>query len=218
VAAWLALASVTTVAAAERPAEIRLGLAELESGLAKKPDLYLELDPAAGHLAIKSRGIELARVPLVAMTRLEFRPLFGGGAAPSLPAPAIWTVAQGPGDTDRETIAPTTLRPYTEEDAKAEPTPSSPGPPPVKKPGEEDKPSSYRVTLDNGWQLLLVNEPPRLGWWRRLVAAVTDGWLRVRGLEPSHPPLVTLVVAPDDARRLHHLFRTGMAILVAPPS
>lgn len=205
-------------AAAERPAEVRLGLAELEAGLAKKPGLYLLLDPAAGRLTVKSRGVELAAVPLLETVRLEFRPLFGGGSAPPLPAPAIWTVTQGPGDTDRETIAPVTLRPYSEEDAKAEPAPAGPGQPPAKKPGEGEKPASYRVSLDNGWQLLLVNEPPRLDFWRRLRAAVEDGLLRVRGREPSHPPLVALVVAPDDARRLHHLFRTGMAILVAPPS
>jgi hypothetical protein len=70
------------------------------------------------------------------------------------------------------------------------------------------------VQLDVGWQLYLVNEPPRLGWFRRFGAAIRDGWQRLRGEEPLHPPLVTLVVAPDDAQRLHHLFRTGMPILV----
>jgi hypothetical protein len=215
----LALSAAAAVAAPERSAEVRLSLAELETGLAQKPGLYLLFDPSAGRLTVKSRGVELTTVRVLATTRLEFRPLFGGGSAPPLPAPAIWTVTQGPGDTDRETIAPTTLRPYTEEDAKVELTPpSGPGQAPAKKPGEGDKPASYRVMLDNGWQLLLVNEPPRLGWWRRLAAAVTDGWLRVRGREPSHPPLVALVVAPEDARHLHHLFRTGMPILVAPAS
>jgi hypothetical protein len=216
--ACLALATAAAGTASERPVEVRLGLAELEAGLAKKPDLYLLLDASAGRLAVKSRGVELAVVPLLETTRLEFRPLFGGGSAPPLPAPAIWTVTQGPGDTDRETIAPITLRPYSEEDAKSEPVPGGPGQPAARKPGEGEKPSSYRVTLDNGWQLLLVNESPRLDWWRRWAAAVEDGWLRIRGREPAHPPLIAVVVAPDDARRLHHLFRTGMPILVAPPS
>ena len=99
-------------------------------------------------------------------------------------------MVEGPGDTDRETIAPTTLRPYSEADEEEEPpataTPGAPA-----KPGGEvaGKPTTYRVRLDVGWQ-------------------------RLRGEEPSHPPLIALVVAPDDARRLHHIFRTGTRILV----
>ncbi|HSG64375.1 MAG TPA: hypothetical protein VLD39_05215, partial [Gammaproteobacteria bacterium] len=78
----------------------------------------------------------------------------------------------------------------------------------------EGKPTTYRVRLDVGWQLLVTSEPPELGFVRRLAAAVRDGWQRLRGEEPSHPPLIALVVAPDDARRLHHIFRTGTRILV----
>jgi hypothetical protein len=63
---------------------------------------------------------------------------------------------------------------------------------------------------------MVVNESPRLGWLRRLSASVRDGWMRLRGEEPSHPPLIALVMAPDDARALHHLFRTGMPILALP--
>ena len=80
----------------------------------------------------------------------------------------------------------------------------------------EAKPTTYRVRLDVGWQLLVTSEAPRLGFGRRLVAAVRDGWQRMRGEEPAHPPLVALVVAPEDARRLHHIFRTGTRMLVLP--
>ncbi len=194
----------------------RLRLAELEADLAKQPNLYLVLDPVAGRLEVKARGMELTVVPVAELSLLTFRPLFGGADAPPLDAPTIWKVRQGPGDTDRETIAPTTLRPYSDEEEMEEPAATAPGAKPAKKPGEEEKPSSYRVSLDNGWQLFLANEPPRLGWFRRFGAAVADGWQRLRGAEPAHPPLVTLVVGADDARRLHHLFRTGMSILVAP--
>lgn len=41
-----------------------------------------------------------------------------------------------------------------------------------------------------------------------------DGWQRIRGEEPAHPPLLTLVMSADDAKRLHHLFRAKMPILV----
>jgi hypothetical protein len=207
---------VATGALAAGADEVRLQLVELEAGLAKKPDVYLVLDPVAGRLAVKARGLELSSVSVSEIARLEFRPMFGEAVAPPLRAPALWTVSQGPGDTDRETIAPTTLRPYSEEEERSEPSPGGASAP-VKKPGEDERPSSYRVSLDNGWQLLFVNESPRLGWFRRLGAAVRDGWQRLRGEQPAHPPLVALVVAPDDARRLHHLFRSGRAILVVPP-
>jgi len=206
------LLTVAVAARADSPAE-RLRLAELESELARKPDLYLVLDPAAGRLEVRGRGIALISVELRETSVLVFRPLFGRSESPALEAPAIWTVREGPGDTDRETIAPTTLRPYSQEEEMEEPVTGGP----EKKPEEiEKEPATYRVGLDNGWQLLLADRPPSFGWIRRFFASVRDGWLRLRGHAPRHPPLVALVVAPEDARRLHHLFRTGRSILVAP--
>lgn len=199
-----------TARAQEAPAT-RLRLAELESELAKKPDLYLVLDPAAGQLEVRARGLALNTVPFTELSLLTFRPLLGGGEEPpALEVPAVWKVTEGPGDADRETIAPTTLRPYSEEEEMAEPVAGAP----EKKPGTGEKPSSYRVRLDNGWQLYVVDEAPRLGWLRRFAASVRSGWQRLQGRQPGHPPLITLVVASDDARRLHHLFRTGTPILV----
>jgi len=193
----------------------RIREAELELSLAKQPDLYLVLDPPTKRLAVKARGMVLDQFPLQEVSQLVFHPLFGSASVPPLPAPAIWTVTRGPGDADRETIAPTTLRPYSEQEEQAE----SAAPDDKKKDdteGDPRTPSSYRVGLDTGWQLMLVNQPPRLGWGRRFAASVADGWARLHGEEPSHPPLVTLVVSPEVARQLHHLFRTGMPILVAP--
>ena len=190
----------------------RLQLVEMEASLARETGLYLVLDPRAARLSVKVRGVELSSTQLVEVSRLEFQPLFGGASSQPLPAPAIWHVAEGPGDTDRETIAPTTLRPYSEEDERQDP--SAPGAKPAPKKEENQWPSTYRVKLDIGWQLMVVNESPRLGWLRRLTASVRDGWMRLHGEEPSHPPLVALVMAPADAQALHHLFRTGMPILV----
>lgn len=210
----VATLAATPAVAGDAPPELRLRQLELETELARKPDLYLVLDAAARRLEVRARRMTLNGVELAEIAVLTFRPMFGGGrSTPRLEAPSIWRVTEGPGDADRETIAPVTLRPYSEEEEEVEapaPAPGSPAAPP----GEEQKPASYRVALDNGWQLLLTPESPRLGWFRRLGASVRDGWLRLRGREPAHPPLVALVVAPDDARRLHHLFRTGTPILV----
>jgi hypothetical protein len=211
-----ALWAAPAAAAASAP-ELRLRQADLETELAKKPDLYLVLDTTAKRLDVRARRLTLSGVELAEVAVLTFRPMFGGGApAPALEAPSIWRVTEGPGDADRETIAPTSLRPYSEEEEEAEPPAAAPAPAatPAAAPGEERKPATYRVALDNGWQLLLTPESPRLGWFRRFGAAVRDGWQRLRGREPAHPPLVALVVAPEDARRLHHLFRTGTPILV----
>lgn len=217
-AAVLAAAPLAAADAAPAAApELRLRQAELETELAKKPDLYLVLDAAARRLDVRARRLTLSGVDLAEVAVLTFRPMFGGEApAPALEAPSIWRVTEGPGDADRETIAPTTLRPYSEEEEEVEAPAAAPATAaaPAAAPGEELKPATYRVALDNGWQLLLTPESPRLGWFRRFGAAVRDGWQRLRGREPAHPPLVALVVAPDDARRLHHLFRTGTPILI----
>jgi len=191
----------------------RLRVMELEADLARQSDLYLYLDPSARRLAVKVRGLELAAFELREISRLVFQPLLGEAQAPPLPAPAIWTVVEGPGDTDRETIAPTTLRPYSEEEEREEPGPAIEN---RDEAAAERARTEYRIRLDVGWQLFVSDEAPQLGFARRLVAAVRDGWLRVRGEEPAHPPLVTLVVSPEDARMLHHLFRAGTQILVAP--
>jgi hypothetical protein len=73
---------------------------------------------------------------------------------------------------------------------------------------------SYRVQLENGWDLWITDRLPRQGLLRLVGAAFRDGWNRWRGRGLNLPPAVTLVMAPEDARRVHHLFRTGTAILV----
>lgn len=198
----------------------RLREIELEAELAKDASIYLVLDGREATLSIRVRALELDSVSLQETSRLVFRPLFATAGAPPISTPAIWRIVEGPGDSDRETIAPTTLRPYSDDDEAVD-SPSSPtdGVAPAGGQDEVEKAkarreTSYRVPLDNGWQLFITDRKPELGVVRRFLAAVRDGWQRLRGTEPAHPPLVVLVVAPDDARRLHHVFRTGTPILV----
>jgi hypothetical protein len=227
--AVVALLCATLASGAARAAEgasampplAALRIAEFETALAKGKGIYLVLDPRAGRLTVKSRGLTLDSVEIGELALLEFRPLLFKGDAPELIAPTVWKITEGPGDSDRETIAPPELRPYSEEE---EPEPE-PAPPPAgggapapakKKPEEMEKPSSYRVSLDNGWQLFITPEAPRGSFFRRLGAAVKDGWLRFKGRTTEHPPLVALVMPAPSGQRLHHLFRTGTEILVLP--
>jgi hypothetical protein len=212
--------AATPAGTPDSAALVRLRAVEFETALAREPKIYLVLDPSARHLDIKSRAMILERVEIEALGLLEFEPLFSKAESPELSAPTVWKVTQGPGDTDRETIAPVELRPYSEEEEKVEPAPAAPAggaaAPAPKKPDETTIPSSYRATLDNGWQLYVTGEAPQSTFFRRFVASVRDGWKRLRGEEPEHPPLITLVVAPAAAQRLHHLFRSGTEILVLP--
>ncbi|MBP7589468.1 MAG: hypothetical protein KBA72_16035 [Thermoanaerobaculia bacterium] len=216
----LAQAAAKPAAAPDGAALVRLRTAEFETALAREPKIYLVLDPKGLHLDIKSRAMVLERVELEDLLLLEFEPLFSSSDSPELSAPTLWKVTQGPGDTDRETIAPVELRPYSEEEEKEEPVVApaagAQAAPAKKKPDETTIPTSYRATLDNGWQLYVTAEAPQSSFFRRLVASVRDGWQRLRGEEPQHPSLITMVVAPAGAQRLHHLFRSGTEILVLP--
>lgn len=223
--AALALAFAGTPAgadASELPPLAELRIVEYETALAKGKGIYLVLDPTAKRLTVKSRGLALDAVELDEIALLEFRPLFSKGSAPELAAPMVWKITEGPGDADRETIAPPELRPYSEEEEEVpEPAPTSNGasgaPAPVKKkPEENEKPASYRVGLDNGWQLYITSQKPGGSFFRRLAASVQDGWSRLKGKEPNHPPLVALVMSAPSGQRLHHLFRSGTEILVLP--
>ena len=199
---------------ARTPEELRL--VELEGRLARSPIVYLVLDPEAKVLDIRVRGIIIERVELQGLELLAYRPLFGDAETPPLAIPAVWTITQGPGDTDREVIAPVRLRPYPKDGAEEEEAPPAPTPIPS---GEEGDPegeprATYRVQLDNEWQLYVVNAPPKLGFWHRYREAVRDGWQRLRGRQPAHPPLIALVLPEQSALRLHHLFRAKMPLLV----
>jgi len=203
-------------AADGRPARTpeELHLVDLEGRLARTPSVYLVLDPEAKTLDIRVRGIVIERVELQDLALLTYRPLFGEAVAPPLTIPAVWTILQGPGDTDREVIAPVRLRPYPKE---GEETADEPPPAPVPasgKDGDDEPRATYRVLLDNEWQLYIVNAPPKSGFWHGFLEAIRDGWLRLRGQQAVHPPLIALVVPEESGLRLHHLFRAKMPILV----
>jgi hypothetical protein len=191
-------------------APLRARVLELEAGLVKTPALYLVLDPAAGKLEVRSRGLVLDTVPVEEVRILHYRPLLGGGGHPQPEVPGIWTVIEGPGDTYREVIAPDALKPYVPEEERVEETAAAP-----------DKelpmpPSSYFVKLANGWQIGVFDREPQTGFFARFLQSVEGGWKRLLGRQRPSPPVVALAMAPDDARRIHHVFRTDLAVLVLP--
>ncbi len=199
------------------PARVATG--ELEAMLARQPALYLVLDPPRRVFEVRARGVVLDSIQLSGIETVSQQPFFGGSSPTLPPVPGIWSVAEGPGDTDREVISPATLRPYSnpdeEEDTQSAPAPvGTRGPAPTPTPVPE-APSSYRTRLENGWDLWITDQLPPTGFLQRYWAAVTDGWERLRGVGRSHRPAVMLAVANQDARRVHHLMRKGMPILVA---
>jgi hypothetical protein len=189
---------------------------EVELSVARRADVYLILSPAERVLEVRARGVTLDRIPLVGIELISQQRFFGR-SLPSAPSvPAQWVVRQGPGDLDREVIAPEVLRPMPAEDEEEPEAPASlpvAGPTPSPTPTVEP-PVSYRVQLENGWDLWVTDRLPRQGFFSVLGAALRDGWRRWRGRGVDVPPAVTLLMAADDARRVHHLFRTGSAIIV----
>lgn len=201
---------------------------ELEASLARKPNIYLKLDLGERLLQIKARGLVLDQMVVKGVEAAARKPFYQPTEPLRLPVPVILEVLQGPGDTDREVIAPPSLRPARrgdeEEEEKEKPTPVPRGPTPTPTPRPET-PSRYRVELIKAEaerastaQLVLwvTDQPPARSFWQRFREAVKEGWaVLVHHQEiPQEPPGLVLVVDPEDARRLHHLFRQGMTILV----
>jgi len=218
---FTSLAAAAVAVAGDAPLDpARVGSFELEAQLARKPSIYLVLDPPRRVLEVKARGVALDTIPLVGIELVSQRSLFGS-AAPEHPAlPALWAIDEGPGDTDREVIAPATLRPYTSEEEEEDEPAATPvpgatrGPAPTPTPVPEP-PVSYRSRLSSGWDLWVTDRLPPTGLWARYWAAVAEGWARLRGEARDHRPAIMVAVAPADARRLHHLMRKGMSLVVA---
>jgi hypothetical protein len=219
----LACISISLAAAGARAGDVppdpaRVAALELEAGLARQPSVYLVLDPQRRVLEIKARGAVLDTVQLIGIEIISQQPLLTRDLPDHPPIPALWTIKNGPGDTDREVIAPSELRPAPKDDEEeeAEPTPAVPptGPTPTPTPVPV-QPTSYRSRLANGWDLWITDRLPPQDLFGTLIAAVSDGWRRLRGLAQDHPPAITLAMTDDDARRIHHLMRSGTAILVA---
>lgn len=216
-----ALASIfTSLALAGEPplTPAKVASLELEASLAKRPDIYLKLDLSRRQLEVKARGMVLDQVPVQAIEGAARQAFYLRPRPLKLSVPSLWPVAVGPGDTDREVIAPESLRPARRADEEEEeptptPTPRAGQPTPTPPP---QTPSRYRVELEGGMLLWITDQPPARTLVARFWEAVREGWtfLFHRQEPPREPPGLVLVMATEDARRVHHLFRQGMQLLV----
>ncbi len=182
---------------------------ELELALARRPGLYLVVDPGRGQLVVKARGMELDRVPLRAVELLLPVPPAGEAGEAEVELPEVWRVVHAPKEEWRPVVAPPTLVPYREQE--------EPPVPAVTATPEPRPPAQYRVELDHGWMLAMGSNPPtNLG--RRLLARVRTGWNRLWGRPvDTGPPTLVVETSADDARRLLHMFRPGVSILLVDP-
>ncbi|MDX1999602.1 MAG: hypothetical protein SF066_17925, partial [Thermoanaerobaculia bacterium] len=182
---------------------------ELEAKLASKPDLYVVVDLQERTFKVKSRGVELTSVKLASADFLHHEHAGSQAVAP-ITVPSVLTIAGRAPAGERRVILPRELRPYSEEDEGA---PALPNP----KPGERlhKAPSEYRVRIENGWWLEIaqVSPVPPPGF-EAFKARVRQGWDNLLGGRTEEPPLFFLELPAEDARRIHHLFRPGRAILV----
>lgn len=203
--AWAGEPPVTPVAVANL---------ELEAALAKTANLYLKLDLGRPVLEIKARGFVLDSFQIKTLGAAARQPFFIKPRPFRLTVPRVFEVATGPGDTDREVIAPETLRPARRTDEEEPtPTPTSPRPTATKPP---ETPSRYRVELRGGMLLWVTDRLPARTLSERFLAALREGWrfLFHQQRPDNEPPGLVLVLATTDAQRLHHLFRSGMRIFV----
>lgn len=208
----LCVAALTATAAGLDPTAV--ATLETEAQLARKPDIYLLLDPPARRLAIKSRGLTLDSIAIKGVEVVEPGRVLGRRQPVKLEVPVVLTITQGPGDSARDIIAPNELKPYQGDDAEAEPTPAPPGAPRPTATPEPEAPPSFHAPLDNGWDLWICDRLPGPTLWSRFTAAIRDGWRRLLGYSPVVKPTLTVAMAPDDAKRLYHLVTTGRAVLI----
>jgi len=205
------LVAAAASAGDELPSASAVVALELEAGLARQSVVYLHLDPGRRTLEIKARGVVLESVNLTGIELVNYQPLVGGHVPAAPPVPAVWKVTSAPSDRERELITPETLRPMQDEEEAPAAAASNPSPTPTV---IAEAPTSFRASLDMSWDLWLTNSLPPQGLWSRFAAAVKDGWQRMHGHGESHSAAITLAMAPEDVKRLYHVIRAGMTILV----
>jgi hypothetical protein len=181
--------------------------AAAELALARRPELYVVVDPARETVEIKIRGQAFVTLALDGWGLFAYRGP-SESAPPEANLPASFVVTGDPDSTARRVETVDELRPFGEETVEnagtaADATPRDP-----------QRPASYELPLESGWTLRVAPRLPPVRGFAAWTARVADGWAVRRGRPPARPPLLALALEADAARRLHHVLRPGTAILV----
>lgn len=195
------------------------GTAELELSLARKPDLYILIDPVARTLEVKARGLSLDTIGLGNIALLSEQPLFGRSKNSSIRLPVVWTIAHGVPGHGRQMIAPSRLTPYSESKGEAAGPESLAAASAEAKKHERESgelPIRFHAEFENGWYLQVQPSIAASSFWHRLEASVSDGWHRLFHPPRERPPALALSMDADDARSIQHLIRPGLKVLIGP--
>jgi hypothetical protein len=186
---------------------------ELELELARTRQLYLVVDVTAATLSLKARGMVLDQVRLLATAIAAAQPAMGRQSWPELELPMLWRVSEPPAVEWRRLVAPAELRRYSESPAEAAPAATTPAP--ARAVSVPELPAHYTMSVDSGWQVM-VSDRAGTAFRQHMLEAAGSSLQRLTGQDqPVRPPRLVLVMAPDDARRLLHVFQSGLPILIA---
>jgi hypothetical protein len=183
---------------------------------AREAQVYLVIDTEAPSLEIRSRGLTLGKIPLLAIElRIwqsgDLRELPGGGDLPT-----TWTVTELPVPPAKRLINPgRRVQPETA-DINDDQAPDLAAPQPVV---TYQPPSAYTVEVDSGWRLQVCQEISGKGLVDRFIERLSTGWAVVRGRRVAKPHILLLRLEAEDAKQLYHLFeKRGRILLIGAPS
>jgi hypothetical protein len=206
-------AALLLLAAAPPPSPASLELL-LES--ARQPLPYLVLQPGAELAEVQIRGLPVDSVAVRAFAVVAPRGRLEE-CREAVAAPSAFTVSADAAQPLRQRFEPDALvesEPADEEGAGEVAAAEAAEPEEAEAPVAASSPSAaYRVALDDGWTLVVAPQVAVSSLWGRLVVSLRRGVERLFG-SPSPTCELQIAVAPDDARRLQHLFRPGVRILV----
>ena len=207
-------ALLLALAAAPPPSPASLELL-LES--ARQPLPYLVLVPGAELAEVQIRGLPVDSVPVRAVAVVAARGRLEE-CRETVAEPAAFTVSADAAQPLRQRFEPDALvenAPPGEVDADdAVDDSGEDADEQAQVPVAASTPAAeYRVALEQGWTLVVAPEVAVSSLWRRLGVSFRRGVERLFGARQPTCEL-QIAAAAEDARRLQHLFRPGVRILL----
>jgi hypothetical protein len=208
-------AALIVLAAAPPPSPASLELL-LES--AKQPLPYLVLVPGSDLAEVQIRGLPVDSVPVRAVAVVAARGRLEQ-CRETVAEPAAFTVSADAAQPLRQRFEPDALvesAPPDEADADDADSAAAANAQSAVPVAASSPAAEYRVALENGWTLVVAPEVAVSSLWRRLGVSFRRGVERLFG-SPRPTCELQIAAAAEDARRLQHLFRPGVRILLLQP-